>query len=207
MSDDRYLLEHNPAFLRPDWIPETRLSPELSELREEHLRLLAERTRLFEEVFVLTKKFEAEDEARKEALKEAARTGTAKAKVPPRTPDPEREEALREPSERAEAATAALAEFLREALAAIRERRDQFRRPLEEQLAAADAKREEARRLLAEADAVAGIATRLGDWIDRTATAPSGLHVAWGHLTAPNDAEEPLEVVAARVGLGELSYA
>jgi hypothetical protein len=176
----------------------------LKEMRQTHLRLLSERDRAFGAVSELRRRFEREDEERKEALTAALLVDGKPRKVAT-TPEAERQAQLGEAMERGEAAIAALGEFLVEALAALDAKREEWSGDLDEHRRRADEKRGEALRVAAEAEAEAREFDRLRDWLSRTSGGDSGFHMAWGLLpTSPP--EESIELSPALAGTDLTGY-
>src|SRR6266545_2921048 len=161
----RQLLENNPAFMRVGWIPGGDDAPwdELAELREEHHRLLANRTRTAEAILNLRQAFEREDAERTQAKALGFRLDKKAAKVEV-TPDADRESALREAHVEAEAALDALGDFLVEALDALAGRQAEWFADLDEHREVALAAKAEALKLAAEADANAREYEKLRAW-------------------------------------------
>jgi len=198
----RQLLENNPAFMRVGWIPGGDDAPwdELAELREEHHRLLANRTRTAEAILNLRQAFEREDAERTQAKALGFRLDKKAAKVEV-TPDADRESALREAHVEAEAALDALGDFLVEALDALAGRQAEWFADLDEHREVALAAKAEALKLAAEADANAREYEKLRAWLRKAASGNSGLHVLWDDLETP-PAEQPIELSSGLAGTG-----
>jgi hypothetical protein len=187
-----YLLENNPALSREDWAPDSAPWPELLEVREQHLRLLRQVWECGDAVRELRRRYEAEDEARQDALKASFRNGAAEP-LPPATPRAEREAALSELTEKVEAARKAFVDFLNEAFAIIKAHAPSWLASLEQRAEDADAMRDKARQMLREADVLEVEGQQLATWVLRAAKGNSGDQVAWGHINVPVTPREEID--------------
>lgn len=184
------VLENNRALLHPGWLPPEDVWPELGELREEHLRLLAAREQAVIEAVEVQHRHEAEDADRSTEIKTALLDGDGLADAEG-TPSDERSADLTEARLRVEAATDALVEFLTMALAEVTERAPDWYARLDAHAAEVEAKREEARRLLAEADQNVGGVQRMRHWLDReSGKSPLG-HYPFDQMPVPQPSHEP----------------
>jgi hypothetical protein len=185
-----HLFENNPALRREDWLPDESPWSELAELRETHVRLLAERERKFKAVLDLRHEFEREDEEKKSALTAAYLDG-GDAETVAVTPDEDRVTLIREATEHAEATSDAVGEFLGQAVEILAEKRAEWERDLDEHRRIAVEKKTEALRLAAEAEAEAHKFDRLRVWLSRADARDSGFHHAWGLLETPTPTKQP----------------
>ena len=188
------LLRENPALRQPDWLPEG-IWPELDELHDRHVKLLADLSVHLQRVGALRRKYDDEDEAREKALSE----GDEPPKV---TTEAKRDVALSEAKASSAAAKRALAIFLAEAVALVQEKEADWLDECAGRDQAAEAKRIEAQRLLDEAKRDAWIAKRARMWVERTAKDRPMLHIAGPSLSEPlTPPQEPvldLEQMAGR---------
>ena len=184
------LLDEAPALWNPGWIP-PEAWPELSEMREQHIRILGEFRRTARSYSDLTRRYEHEDEARTEALQEGYRLGTEPERLDS-TPPEERQARLAEAKLHYDAAREALERFLREALAQLKADQPKALERLREHACELEEKREAARRLLAEAEAATGDLDRLHTWVMRSASDHPAFQVVWEHLQ-PTLPEEQIE--------------
>ena len=174
----------NLALKSADWLPPADVWPELAELRAEHERLLAVVSQEGRAAWEIEKRYEEEDAARDEALREAFRTGKD-AGADTREAEEERRTALADALLAAGAAQDALIAFLREAMAEIQEKAPAWYELLESRRAEAQAKREEAERLVAEANRLVSEATRLRNWLDRETGVSALGHYPFAQMGIP----------------------
>jgi hypothetical protein len=175
---------NDQVLTRKDWLPEG-LFPELDELREEHHRLLDETYEVRDESIALHDKYEAEDEARKEAL-------LAGDDPPPVTGSADRKDALADVTARLQAKWDIVAEFANRALAIIKEKggeRPEFpdepglvlpewRQYFAAQRAEADEEIEKAKQALAAAEGKEARIKGNERWVDMTVRAKGGKYLA-----------------------------
>lgn len=175
---------NDQVLTQKDWLPEG-LFPELDELREEHHRLLDETYEVRNESIALHNKYEAEDEARKEAL-------LVGDDPPSVTGSAERKDALADASARLQAKWDIVAEFCERAIATIREKggeRPEFpdepgvklpewRQYFAAQRAEADAEIEKARAALVAAEGKEARIKGNERWVDLTVRAKGGKYLA-----------------------------
>jgi len=171
------LLRDNPALAKSNWLPEGTF-PELTELRERHVKLLEDRAVASRACTSLREKYEAEDEAQQRSFQNGG-------KAPRLTPEAERADAKREAESRLRAANIALAEFIDEAVVAIQAQESAWIELLKQRAVAADEKVEEAKRLLDEAHRDRWAIKRVRMWVERTSENKQARHVAYEQLAGP----------------------
>jgi hypothetical protein len=171
------LVRENPAIRKPNWLPEG-LWPELDELRERHVQLLADSSSTGSRKDQLTKKYEREDEAQMQALQ-------AGEDPPPSTPMDQRQSELHDAKLAADAAHIAFCEAVSEMVAKVREKRRDWNNTFTRLETEAREKREEMARLQKEAEQKEWDANRLRLWLSRTAEDKPGRHVAFEQVSGP----------------------
>lgn len=182
----RGLLDEQPALRRTDWLPEG-LFPELDELRAEHLTFLAGGWGDAKQSLLDT--YEAEDEARAEAL----RLGND---APAVTPTAERQDRLGEAEAERQAGRAKFDDFIARALAEIAKLAPDWREQFAQMATEADRKRAEAAALLAAAEREVSRVARSELWLDRTIKPRSGRYVGAPDLGPLLDVDELMEIGA-----------
>lgn len=179
------LLEMEPALSRPNWLPTGDAWPELAERRAQHERLLAAIAQVEQETLEAWQGHDAAEKAHAAELQAAFLEGREPDEPKERQPPEVRAAEVADLQSRANAAMAALNQFLEETLAEIKERAPEWYALLEERQAEVEVRREEARRLLAEADASVGETERMRVWLARaTGKSPLGQH-AFAEMPVP----------------------
>jgi hypothetical protein len=202
MDGESIIRRHHPVVTKTDWLPEG-LWPELDECRTVHEAAVARVEQATKDSRALGKKFEAEDEARIDAYK----TGH---KAPKMTDPAEREREVAETRAKHDAAEAALAEAVANAVDTIESKGREWLDDLAERLVEADEKRAEAKRLLAEADKASREIARLQMWVGRSSgemprAARLG-HTRLSDLPIPEPSMSAEDQLAALTQVGEVSH-
>lgn len=162
------LIEEAATLAEPGWLPVGTGWDGLDELAEEHRRLITARSGVTQERTALLARYEEEDRAHNEALRQGFRRGGDGA-LPEVTAAEDRRAAMLAVEQRHQAANDALDEFLTEAVEAIESRADGWLDTLAERRSGALRQREEAARLLAEAEEEEMRLRILEGWITRNA--------------------------------------
>jgi hypothetical protein len=186
------VLEDDRALTMPEWLPTEDVAPELAELREQHLRLLAAQKDAAKTGGDLRRAYEGEDERYQQALQSAATTGSDLGSVVNEATPPEvRTERLREADQRLAATNDALLAFCLRAVEEVKERAPELYSALAARVDAAEAKRDEARRLLEEADLAVRATMPLRNWLDRTTGRTTMVgHYPFGMMEIPPAPEQ-----------------
>lgn len=171
VSSEKRLADDAPAVALPGWLPAASGWDELDALAAEHRQLLSRREEVGSQRFALLRRFEAEDEAHREAMTAAFRENTS-AELPEVTPITERNALLAAANEQLRAANDALDGLAAEAIERIEAGAPEWLGDLANRREGAAEQRREAERILAEARAEEVAVARLEEWLRRNA----GLH-------------------------------
>jgi glycine cleavage system aminomethyltransferase T len=137
------------------------LFPEIDVLREQHQHHLDSVSEAGEKKRALQEGYEAEDNARAEALR-------LDNEVPAVTSSAERQDAINDAEAERVAALARFGDFIEQAAATFRSKEPEWRAEFARLTDDAEQKREAAKQMLAEADREVSRVSRLGLWLDRT---------------------------------------
>jgi hypothetical protein len=185
MDERLLILEQEPTFTRPTWLPESSPWPELDKLHADHVRLLEARQQAAQAVSAVRQRHEREDEARREALTAAIREGRDADELPSATSAEQRDAEVREAMQNWDAATHALAALIKETLAALNEHARAWLDDVGSHVAEARQRREEAQRVLDEADEAVRKLGVLDLWLRRSTGRHNRGHYPFGEMAVP----------------------